>query len=207
MAEVGDIYRCRVLCLANDQTGVNVLHYACIGKTGTGATDAQIAIALDTAIAAAYKAIIFNGATYRGVGVQRIKPLPVLLEATTVGNAGIGTSGTPPLAFHSCTLVAWLTGVAGAKGRCRTYLPFPSSTHMTATGQPDAGLQTSAGALADLIRQFGIAGTGGNQNTFQFVLYSRKLGSTTVVTTKAVRTFFKRQKRRTYGNRSDQVPF
>lgn len=181
MAEVNDIYRGRLITDDGaSQMGANILYYLCQTKGGTGATDAQIATALDTAAAAPYKALLANGARYRGAGMAKVLPLPGFTENFSVAGAGPGTAGAEMLPRQTCGLITWRTPFSGARFRGRTYVSFPSETDNQSTAIPTSSYLTRLGTLAVNIGALS-AGTFPNQNTFTLGIFHRDLLTINIV--------------------------
>jgi hypothetical protein len=204
---VGDIYKTRVVTSVNGQNGINVLHFQLTGITGTGSNDATMASTLDHLINGEYKALMANSVTYRGIGTQRIFPLPVLLEATSVGFAGSGTGGVGLMGGNVAGLISWRTAVAGRKGRGRSFIPFPSSVQNTSGGNPIASYLTSLNVLAGTLKTTLTVGTAPNQWTFTFGVYGKKTNSFTPVVTSIQSPQWWSQRRREFGRKPDLLPF
>lgn len=196
MAEVGDLYEGRIFCTLGVQTSITVRHWRVSGKTGTGATDAQIAAGLEGAVATAMKAVISASATYRGVGVRRIQPLPISLETYSNAAAGVGGLAGDPLPLQTAGIITIGTALGGRSRRGRAYIPFPNEDSNTASALPSnayvALLATLGGALT---ATFG-PGAGGNTNNLIAVVFSRKFNTRTDVSSNLPRTQWGTQRSR-----------
>lgn len=183
MAQVGDLYEARIVVTQGQQTSINVRHYEVTAKSGNGATDAQIASAIDTLIAGAYKALLDSVAFYRGVGVRRITPLPIGVEVSTLASSGVGTATGDSLPGQVSGLITLRTAFGGRSRRGRVYIPFPAEGDNGTTGTPTVGYNTRLGTLAAQLITSITAGGGGNDNFLIPVVYSRKFNLKTPVTT------------------------
>lgn len=134
----GDILKCRNVCYTASQIGVNV-YYMIVDNVVALPTDQDVATALSGLFHAEYKACLYNGAAWRGVGVQRVLPGPVQAEQTSVVNDGVGTAGANALATQTSGLLGGYTELAGRHYRSRMYIPFPAVADATAAGAPTAG--------------------------------------------------------------------
>lgn len=208
MAAINDIYKCRFVSqwISGSQVGINVRHWLCTAKVGAGASDLQFAQALDVAVAPLYKALMNNAVTYRGVGVQKIWPLPVLLEISTSANAGAGTVANDMLPPQSCGLISFGTVLAGRHYRGRSYVPFPSEDDQT-NGQFSVGYQTRLVALATQLGATFVVGGGGNTNTFIAVVYQRVAHLAQNITTASSHLNVATQRRRSTYGRQNTAPF
>lgn len=208
MANVNDIYKVRFVSYwaTGQQAGVNVRHYLCTAKAGTGATEAQIAAGLDVSAAPLYKALLSASVQYRGVGIQKIWPLPILVETFTVVNAGAGTVAGDMLPPQSSGLITLLTNQAGRHFRGRLYVAFPGEADQ-ADGSFIAGYTTRLGSLATMLVTPYTAGIGGNTNVFQPVVYNRVAHTTTNLITTTIHSNVATQRRRGTFGRTNTSPF
>ena len=104
----GDLLEVRAVCRNNvvpSQISENVTHWTVTSTTGSGATQLEIAIVLDTAWFGFYKVFINNVASYRGTSVQRCQPLPRVIAEFTTANATNGTGGANPVPDQVCGLL------------------------------------------------------------------------------------------------------
>lgn len=179
MAEVNDIYEVRIFCThtSQQQTAVNVRHYRIVAKQGTGATDLTIAQFLDTQFHTVYKPILHNQAQYRGVGVRRIKPLPVTAEVLTSGNVGAGTATGEPLPGQVCGIITLRTLFGGPRYRGRMYLPFPAETFNDADSLPTTAYYNLLGTLGNVMASGMSPGAGGNTMDMLPIVFSRKFST------------------------------
>lgn len=183
MANVGDTYEVRIICTLGDQTSINVRHYSVTAKAGTGATDNAIGADMSLHFAASYKDLMANNASFRGVGIRRISPLPVGLELLAGGNTGPGTAGADALPRQCSGILSLRTALAGRSFRGRTYVPFPSKNDNDTAGVPTAGYSVRLGTLAAVMASPVTCGAGGNTNILTAVVYSRVRNQTNPIVT------------------------
>ena len=206
MAINGNFYQVRVLAVLAPQIALNVFHYDVTATTGTGATEAQIALAFDNLLAAAYKAVMANPATYRGVGTKKVYPTQGL-ESISIANVGVGTGGANTLPFQTAALLHIQTALAGRKGRGRAYLPFPPVAGATAGGEMAAGYVALCDAVGTALKTGVTAGGGGNTNTFTLGVYHRQTSAMDLWTSVACMAKWATQRRRGDYGRPNVAPF
>lgn len=206
MANVNDLYVARVYCQLGDQIGINVLFYNTSAKAGTGATDLQIVQSIDSALFAAYKAVLAGAATYRGVIAQKILPLPASLAVSTTANSGVGSATGDPLPRQVCGVITKKTALAGKRYRGRMYIPFPAEGDNDVDGTPTGGYITRSAALAAALLTNVIPGGGGNTNTLMPVVYSKKGGFNTIITSFLGRAKWGTQRRRGSFGQTNTLP-
>jgi len=131
---VGDLLQVRVYCQANNQVSLNVLHYVVVGVGGVGLDLNTYAAQISTIYAALYKVWMPPTADYAGVTVQNLT-FPTSIAVTDRASAGPGTTGTELTPRQVSGLIHWTTTLAGRANRGRSYIGFPSSTFLTATGE------------------------------------------------------------------------
>jgi hypothetical protein len=207
MAAVGAIIRSRVVENVGVQIAEQILHWYVSAVAGTGATDQQIADAIDAFMGPVLKPMISAWANYRGVGVQQIVPLPKPIERVATAQAGAGGVAGDALPLQCSGLLTFRSPLAGKSNRGRCYIPFPGETQSSNAGEPTAGYLTSLGGLATTLVTPFTAGAGGNTNTLQLCIYSRKLATKQLVTTISVGQHFATQKRRGAYGRPNVIPF
>jgi len=194
-----DLVACRVWCQDLEQASVNTFNFLITNVTGNPVLG-DLATDLQTFMAAAIKALINNGATYKGfqLGLPLRIPQPVWEPYTT--GTGIGTAGANALPRQACGLFTHITAYSGPANRGRTYLPFPSTTDDAASGVPNSSYQTRVATLTGNLLSVGAIGSGGNTATATWVVHSRVHGTSRQVDTAIFRTAWATQKKRgTYG--------
>jgi hypothetical protein len=207
MAEVNDLFEARIVCVYDNQISVNVRHYRCTAKAGTGVTDQTLATQLDATFQAAYKALLSSSARYRGVGVRKVEPLPLGLEVYSTVNDGIGTQALGMNPTQTCGVMTLRSALGGRSRRGRVYIPFSSFADTGADGRPAAGYQVRMGTLAALFFFVQALGTGGNTNTFTPVIWSKKFNySNQIITATSVKKWGTQRRRGDYG-RTNVTPF
>lgn len=206
VVQVGDVLRMRTVCLQGTQIAINVRHWLVSAVAGGSVSDLAIAQHMDALFAPAYKGVMTTSASYRGCGVQRISPPPVLLEQTSNTNAGAGTVLGEPLAPQTTGLIKVTTAHAGRSGRGFIYLPFPGETDNVGNGIPSAGYRILAEAVGTIWVTPVTVGAAGNTATLNPVLRNAKTGAVTPITGRVFRIYWSQQKRRSYLRRGDIAP-
>lgn len=191
-----DIYVCRAYVTLGEQVGMIRWHTRIHTVVGTP-TDQDLATNWDARIAASLKALLVIDASYRGVGVQRRRPLPATRELYGTAFQGAGTTATPPLPKQVSGLVTLRTAFAGRKFRGRIYPMFPSEAENDGVnGRPIAGYVTRLTTLAALVASSFAGGAGGNTYVGQPCLFNEVSGVTVDFTDVTARTYWASQRRR-----------
>jgi len=193
---VGDIVEARVYCTVLTQTSINVRHYVCTAKAGTGCTDQELADVLSTAFAAPYKALMSASSSYRGVGIHRLLPAPPGLETFSIIGQGIGTVAGDLLPKQTAGLITLRSLFSGKSFRGRVYIPFPGETDNGANSAPIGGYVTRLGTLATEFMTVRNPGAGGNTCQFVAGIFSRKLQIESVITSFVAKTIWGTQRKR-----------
>lgn len=195
----------RVACYVNNQVGLNTFYFVLANAVGTNTLE-NFAGALDSIIAASYKPVLANTASYYGSSVQRIFPAPTQ-PVFTVANTGVGTGGADLSPMQASALITRFTAVAGRTGRGRVYIPFLPTAAYTAVG----GLQ---GSFVTLINVIGTALLAPNTITTSFAdtidtnpQIVRQHVTWTTVTSYLTRTKIATQKRRGQYGRANSLPW
>jgi hypothetical protein len=193
---VNDVYRVNLYSLLGDQLGKNVLYFKVVSFTA-GATDTNLARALESAVAAPMKALMVIDASWRGVGVQRVQPAPTTLEVFGTVGQGVGTVATPPLPRQLAGLITKRTAFAGRSFRGRFYVPFPGEAdNDTAASTPIAGYVTRLNTLGAQIVGFQSELDGGVSVAGNYGLFNKSSGAFVITTTTTSRTVWATQRRR-----------
>lgn len=205
---VGDILEQRVVCSTGNQLGVNVTHWLVTAVTTGGASLQEMATSNDALFAPKYKPALANQGYYNGVGFTNLT-LPRTLEYHSAAGAGVGTGGTNMMNPSTAGLIRWQGLLAGPANRGRIYVPFPSTTMVTAVGQPNS----SYTALLNTIRlaYVGlnvIVGVGGSTSMILIIKHRPGVvpGYATVVGS-SVSPGFGQQHRRGYFGQPNVSPF
>jgi hypothetical protein len=207
VANINDVYQIRFVAFLQNQLGVITPKYQALTKTGTGATDAQIASGFATSIATSFKAMLNTSASFRGVGAKKIFPAPPGVEASDISFQGVGTGGTNVVPMQCAGLISWYTGVGTRKGRGRSYVPFPAQTDLATDGSFIAAYQTRLSTLTTNLGATITCGLAGNQNTFKICLFNVPTSVATLVTNSVFHTQVATQRRRGFFGRQNTTPF
>lgn len=200
MAALDDVYEVRFVCRYGDQVGLNVRHYRVTTTAGVGATEAEVAFAMDFEFAPKFKILLASSAEYRGCLARKLRPIPPTEERSAIGGRGFGTVVGDPLPTQVCGIVTLRTGFAGPRYRGRMYIPFPSEaenqTNSTPSNSYVAALDSMGFSAAKLIA----CGTAPNNSTLSPVIWSRKFQtSTPVLTTLGRQKWATQRSRGNYG--------
>lgn len=149
-----------------------------------------------------YKALIHNGANFKGCTVHRLSgPGPFeISEQSTVG-AGPGTAGTIALPKQVSGLVSFNAAFRGRSFRGRQYVPFPSAADDIGDGIPTTAYILKLLALgAALKAPISATGGGGGSIDMYPVLWHRvAMTSTFIVGTHASSAWATQRKRGDFG--------
>lgn len=215
---VGDILEFVVVAYMDDQIGENAFHAQVTALTAGSPTDLVAAKGFDTLMAPLYKTCINIQATYRGVSCRILRAGNPFAPATTVANAGSGSSSNNALPGQNRGLISYKTALAGPAYRGRTYVPFPSALAITTNGDLATSYVTAVNAIGSII-----AGgstpliDGASTVTVIFGVYHRNpptpprtlpvQGTLTPIITRLTRPFFATQRRSGGFGRTNALPF
>lgn len=203
---VGQKLSAKIYTLDGNQVAINTLHYDVTAVGGTPATDQDFSDQLDAALAASFKALLNNGAAYRGLLCQIIAPLPVIVAVQTTSSAGIGTAGVTALPKQCSGIISYYTALAGRANRGRVFIPFPASSDDTGDGVPIAGYVTRLNTLNAAIRSFSAIATGGRTATVVFGIYHRSSRTITPVISSVNQPKWATQRKRGSYGRANSTP-
>lgn len=182
----GNIVQVNLYALQGSQIGETTANFRVQSIGGASVTDIQFATALDTRQFAAFKALMSNNATYRGIAAQIILPIR-RLSVNSNANAGAGTAGTASLPTQVRGLLRINTNLSGRAFRGRAFTPFPAGDDtILATGYPSAGFVTRLGTWGLLVFSNIVVTVGADSATLVPVLLHRKAnkaGTTTANST------------------------
>jgi len=203
-----DRYLVRTWVKMGAQFAINDTHWIVVGEVGTGATGTEIAIAVDTAQAALYKAAMANIFTYWGVTAQKVYPLPRGVQRPTIASRGVGSRTDPPLPPQVAGLITFksLNPAAGAGDRRRIYYSGMDINAMNTDGTMEA---TYIGRMEDLAGALAVTLTAGSSpNTSDIRMYALDgAGQPWTINNIAVNVNFSQQKRRSFLRHGDVGPF
>jgi hypothetical protein len=136
---VNDILAVRVEATIAEQTAVNVRTFRVDNETAPVPSFADIAAHFEGIMAPIYKQLMSSAATFNGVAVRKIFPLPSLMEGISDAAAGPGERLAEALPRQTCGLITLRTLFAGRAFRGRVYVPFPGEDENELGGLPNAG--------------------------------------------------------------------
>lgn len=203
---VADIVETRIYCTLGDQCSCNVSYWVCTAKTALGVSDQEWSIAHESAIHTTFKALISTPAFFRGVEsrIKTITPKPA--AASSNAHAGAGTAGATACPRQTAGLITTYTPYAGAAGRGRIYVPFPSVSDDTGSGSPTAGYITKLNAAATwLYSSTTVVGLSGTADMYP-ALWRPPSGFWVAITSWLSRDKWATQKRRGDYGRPNQSP-
>lgn len=201
---INEIYEVRYWAIHLDQAAVFRRHYRVTTAENLSQPQGDLAVHFDSNHVGFIKALLATSATYRGVQVQRIWPLPRTFPSVVTASAGAGTGAVgDPLPRQTSGIITLNTEFAGRAFRGRIYLPFPSEGANDVDGTPTAAYLTSLQAFAtDLATTESIADAGANLVVLTPVIYHfLQPGTSHTVTAGVARDKWATQRRRgAYGN-------
>lgn len=200
-----DIYQARFFVTLQTQTAIMVRHYKIRLADGNG-TDDLLAASLAVSFPASIKAVLSNQATYRGVGVQRLSPIPKTVEVYNTSGAGVGDQASPPLPKQVAGVINFKTQYAGRSYRGRVYVPFPAIADSDTDTTPTAAYTTRLNLLAISFNAVRTIPVGVGPTEAVPVVYSRKFGTGEPVTLATFRDKWGTQRRRGDFGQSNPSP-
>lgn len=211
MAELlitGDRGILRSCCYTTSQISLNTMHWRVTGHVGTGATDVDLADAVDLFQAGNYTSIMPTTARWRGVGVKKLLPFPGIETAATARDAA-GVSVTEILPTQVSGIITLRTIAPGPGWRGRNYPGFPPESANLATGLPDPAYTAVLAAIGAYWLTEITIGVLPNQSTVIFGLRKATIGGFDVHRWVAVTTWPKwaTQRRRGAYGRPNVLPF
>jgi len=209
-----EIYEVKFYFNYANQVAQNVLHYRISAVAGSP-TDAMLADVLDTTFAPAFGDCLSQHATYAGVGVSRLRPLPRTIPVYDNDGEGAGGVLGDPLPKQVCGVITKRTALAGVRFRGRMYVPFPGEADNEATtGIPSVGYVANLDVLGALLDNVLAVGAGGNTASANPVLWNRATTTPTVqaetftpITGFRSRGIWGTQRRRGDYGATNQLPF
>jgi hypothetical protein len=168
-------------------------------------TALEVAKRFDVVLSATLIALLNNTAAYWGVGAQRIRPLPIGVEALWQGSAGPGTAGASPMPKQIAGIFSKITAFGGRAMRGRVYVPFPTDLdNSSPSDAPTVGYMTRLGAFAaNVVATTAVTGGAGNASMVP-VIYHRVSGNVDIIIGATARQKWATQRRRgDYGRPND----
>lgn len=210
MAQVlalGDVLRVRVACYTANQVGINTVHYRVSTVGGSSQTDAQVALYMDTLLETRYKTVLSAQAKYRGVSVQKIRPLPVTVPQVSTAFDGVGSVAGDMLATQVSGIVTSQTALAGPANRGRAYIPFPGESDNGVSAAPVPAYVTGIDDIGSELFTPHPVGLAPNQITITPVIYHRATATFTDIVGWVARSQWATQRRRGAYGKFNSVPF
>lgn len=204
---VGDILEMRVLCVSGDQIGVNVRHYRVNTEVAPIPTHLDIANSLDNVFAPLYKEVLSSLATFRGIGIHKVFPLPPTVEAQSTLNVGPGLRTGDILPSQTSGVVSLRTALAGRRFRGRAFIPFPAEVSNDAAGVPNGAYQINLGLIMNALIASRNVNVGLGSVGLVPVIYRRIAHTSTDIQTGIARTIWGTQRRRGSFGAANIPPF
>lgn len=204
---LGDIIRVRAASYTANQQGINVVHFRVSSVNGSSQTDLQVATALDTAMEGRYKAALSAQARYRGISVQKIRPLPVTFPQIVTANDGVGLVAGDLMSTQTSGIISSQTNLAGPGFRGRAYIPFPGEASNDVDGTPTAAYVSLIDDLGEMLYEAHPVGAGPNDIVITPVLFHRATATFTDITGFVARDKWATQRRRGSYGKTNPTPF
>lgn len=204
--ENNDIVRVRLVTHQVDQVGINVLHFKCINDFFGGMSLSDFAIQMDNFLAPLWKPVMTAHATYRGIAVANLLPIPTA-EIIRTGNVGPGSVAGDALPLTLSGLVSGRGLFAGPANRARVYVPFPGEASNDATGKPTSGYVADLQTLASDIQGDPILTAGTDQVQMRWVIYHRGPKTSTDILAATASEKWASQHRRGDFGKTNPLPF
>lgn len=128
----GDLIQLQVYCLAADQIGINNYFFR-VNASTAGYMYTDLLNWAQVNVYPLYVPLMPVTAQVYGPQIRKISPGP-FFPAMNVVNAQVGTATGNLAPRQSCPMLQKQTGVRGAKGRGRIFLPFFSDLFITGAG-------------------------------------------------------------------------
>jgi hypothetical protein len=202
----GHIWQVRIYCKSTDQVAINVLHYQVTAQTGTLKTDGDLAARMDAVFGPVYQPVLGSAAEYRGVGVQRISPIPPTVEVLENIQADVGGGAGDLLPRQVCGLITKRTLLAGRRYRGRAYIPFPSEGLNDTDGTPTGAYLTNLLAVANAMEAPVVVGVAPNETTLTPIIWHRATSDFDVIVECTTNDKWATQRRRGSYGRTNTSP-
>jgi hypothetical protein len=206
-AQTGNIIEHRTYTVLGNQTSINVFHWFVASQVGLGSTEVNLGATLAGLFAGPYKALLTNQASYYGLGIQKVYPVPISTSFYLATGAGPGTAGINASGRQLAGFLKKSTNTADRHGRGRLYIPFPSTGDISALGQPTGAYFVRATALAVLYQTGFTAGAGGNTSDLIPCIFDRQTGFHIPITLVSAVQLWATQRRRGDFGRVNAPPF
>jgi len=193
---VNDVLEVRVFCKHANQQSINIVHFQITAVVLPEPTHDIIATVLSGNFGTIYRDMMTNQATYDGVGVRKVFPLPMSSETFGTAAAGGGTVLGDALPKQIAGLLSWRTDLAGPANRGRTYVPFPSETDNDTGAVPTAAYVTKLVTMGNALGGPITVPNAGGSATLNRRIFHRATSTVTPVTFFFTRNRWATQRRR-----------
>jgi len=146
----GDVVRAVSYCTAGGQVSTNSRDWQLVQVTGgTVISSSDFLTTYDNLTAVDFKSALSSDADYYGAQLYKRTPVGPAPRPDHINvSGGPGTYAAGLLPTQTCGLISLYTALLGRSGQGRMYVPFPSSTAVTATGGVAAGYLTVLNTMA-----------------------------------------------------------
>jgi len=193
---VGDILQATFVTVAGSQAGLNVRHYRSIATVGGSVGVDQFANALFDDFDTAYITLMSAQATFNGVLVQKIFPLPMGMPAMSAQAPLVGLITGDLLPRQVAGLISLRTDFAGRRFRGRVYVPFSGENASELDSSPTAAYLAGLSTLAQQFLQQVTVIQGAATETIAPVIWHRDLQTTDFIRTAMIHDAWATQRRR-----------
>jgi len=202
---VGDIVEQKTACAFSGQNGLNVRHWRVTFIISGGANLKELADNHSGILSNMYKAYLPDHATFRGVQMQQIFPLPAHDREVSNSGNGFGTREEEPLPSQATQIWKLTSGFAGRANRGRLYLPFWTEADNDSNGQVSVAATALGKDIADFFTTSQTTVGAGGSTTLLPVVFHRADGTDRQLTGNEARQNWATQRRRSLINRADTL--
>jgi len=188
------------------QVAINRLNYLVTAQTGTGSTLEAMLSQLAASITADYKAFMSSSARYLGMTGQIVANGSSILIPNADG-AGDGERGEALLPPQTAGLITVRTAQPGRIGRGRIYLPWQGTADQGDDGKPTNAQLARFELWAAQMTLPVVVGAGGNTVTVRYGVSDAGHARFFPMNDFTVRRAWATQRRRSFINRADRLPF
>jgi hypothetical protein len=203
-----DIVESKAYCYYDGQIGINVRHWLVGTVGGGGLTVDQIAQDMASALGLLYTVWMPAVATFRGMTVQKIYPLPPDVAGVSTNPPSNGDETSDPLPKQIAGILSIKTAFAGRRYRGRVYLPFFAESMNDTNSTPTAAANIAMASVAAYYGTTQVFTSGPASVALTPILYHRSTpGSPTIVTMILAKDQWGTQRRRSdYGAANTPFP-
>jgi len=193
---VNDVLQVTFVCARSPQVGLNVRHYLVSAEVTGGATLLEIGTVLKDAFSPLYQEVLSSSASFQGVMVQKIRPLPMGAAVPVSAGPVAGLRTGDPLPMQVSGIITLRTDFAGRGNRGRMYVPFPGETSNDGDQIPTGTYLEDLDAIgAEVMDTQVVVGASGT-TTIVPIIFRRLSGNTVPITGRRANQRWATQRRR-----------